>query len=106
MTEEEKTLKTSLIKYILDSWEHKTNYRWDDIIDYICEHWKLDEEWESYFEKSTQALFNMSFNDVMDEWFKSEKRREDPCEYPIVKIAEYIVDELEKRLNEDLEKKL
>ena len=106
MTESEKTLKTALVKYILSMWENKTKFRWSDVIDYICDNWKLDEDWEGYFEESAQELFNKSFDDCMTKWFAAEKYKQTVDETEFNKITDLIVEKLEKRLDEDLEKKL
>jgi hypothetical protein len=109
MSELEKELKTSFIRYIMCKWENQSKYRWDDVIDYICEHWKLDEEWEEYFENSTQALFNKSFNSFVDAWLKAEtnghKEKEiNQLSKEIEDIAVDIIKKLEEKLEKDLEK--
>lgn len=50
MTELDK-YKTEVIEGALDWLKEHSGYRWSDVLDYICDHWDLDNEWETYFDE-------------------------------------------------------
>lgn len=41
--------KSEVIDGALDWLKEHSGYRWSDVLDYICDHWDLDNEWETYF---------------------------------------------------------
>lgn len=43
--------KTEIIDGALEWLKANSGYRWSDVLDYICAHWDLDNEWESYFDE-------------------------------------------------------
>ena len=54
MTELDK-YKTEVIEGALDWLKEHSGYRWSDVLDYICEHWDLDNEWETYFDELVES---------------------------------------------------
>lgn len=47
--------KGEIVDLALDFFKEHSGYRWSDVLDYICEHWDLDNEWEEMFERRVQA---------------------------------------------------
>jgi hypothetical protein len=47
------------IKYLK---EH-SGYRWTDVLDYICDNWDLDNEFDSLIEDACQKNYNLSYED-------------------------------------------
>lgn len=54
MTELDK-FKSEVIDGALDWLKEHSGYRWSDVLDYICEHWDLDNEWETYFDELVES---------------------------------------------------
>lgn len=50
MTELDK-YKSEVIDGALEWLKEHSGYRWSDVLDYICDHWDLDNEWETYFDE-------------------------------------------------------
>lgn len=54
MTELDK-YKSEVIDGALDWLKEHSGYRWSDVLDYICDHWDLDNEWETYFNELVES---------------------------------------------------
>lgn len=97
--------KTEVIEGALDFLKEHSGYRWSDVLDYICEHWNLDNEWEEMFERRVQAagvsnfevFYLRSLNDI-------KYKREGLTTKPALSIL--IGNELKARLEASLTKEL
>ena len=54
MTELDK-YKSEVIDGALEWLKEHSGYRWSDVLDYICDHWDLDNEWETYFDELVES---------------------------------------------------
>lgn len=54
MTELDK-YKSEVIDGALEWLKEHSGYRWSDVLDYICDHWDLDNEWETYFNELVES---------------------------------------------------
>ena len=81
------------IKYLKEN----SGYRWSDVLDYICEHWDLDNEFETLINECSQQDIGLPFEELC------ERRLYMPLTEPFIKSLGL---RLLTRFNNDLNKEL
>lgn len=97
--------KSEVIDGALDWLKEHSGYRWSDVLDYICDHWDLDNEWETYFAElvefakveNFEVFYMRSLNDIK---YKTDRLTQKQS------LSILLGNKLIKRLEESLAKEL
>ena len=97
--------KSEVIDGALDWLKEHSGYRWSDVLDYICDHWDLDNEWETYFAElvefaqveNFEVFYMRSLNDIK---YKTDRLPQKQA------LSILLGNKLIKRLEESLAKEL
>jgi hypothetical protein len=104
MTELDK-YKSEVIDGALKWLKEHSGYRWSDVLDYICEHWDLDNEWETYFDELVESANVENFEVFYLRSLNETKYKTDRL--PQKKALSILIgNQLIKRLEESLAKEL
>ena len=89
--------KGEVCDYALNFLKEHSGYRWSDVLDYICEHWDLDNEFETLINECSQQDIGLPFEELC------ERRLYMPLTEPFI---ENLGLRLLTRFNNDLNKEL
>lgn len=98
---DEKELKSNIVNFCFGRWSDTTKYRWSDVLDFICEHWKLDEEWDGILEDCCQKICKKPLEEQLKIMLYEPKKLEENI---VNEYTDAIVNTLEEKLDKDLEK--
>lgn len=97
--------KSEVIDGALDWLKEHSGYRWSDVLDYICDHWDLDNEWETYFAELVETAHVENFEVFYLRSLNETKYKTDimPQKQALIIL---LGNKLIKRLEESLAKEL
>lgn len=98
--------KSSIIDNALNFLKDSLEYRWDDVLDYICEHWDLDNEWETYFADVCKRCNVDSLDVFYQRQLDIEENKREHRLTQEQALGNIIGMDLKERFEKDLEKEL